>query len=375
MPTAEPKQADAVVIGGGIIGTSIALNLADAGLSVVLVEKGAGPVEGSTRNGGGVRAQCRNRAERLLAIRSLELWRELQSRTGEDFEYTVSGNLRLAFDEERLEGFRAEQQEELEDGLATEIWTGKQLTTELPFISPSVLAAKFCASDGHANPILATWAIVREARARGVWYLVNTEAEAIGTKAGAVESVTVRDERGRREVTTPHVIHAAGAWSRGLASGLGVDLPIVPARNVLMLTEPLPPMFDAFISSHEKQVYLRQARKGHVHIGGVFDVRDTFDQTVTTEELEKLARATEIVPSLANASVLRSWGGTIDFTPDHKPLIGTVDAVPGYIVAAGFSGHGFCLGPVVGECVANLILGRPSTADLGDLAPGRFPLS
>src|SRR4051794_28765936 len=102
MTTTEPLRADAVVIGGGIIGSSVALRLAGAGLSVVLVERSGGPVEASTRNGGGVRAQCRNRAERLLAMRSQTLWRELRHETGADFEYTIAGNIRLAFTEETL---------------------------------------------------------------------------------------------------------------------------------------------------------------------------------------------------------------------------------------------------------------------------------
>src|SRR5262249_39532410 len=133
-----------------------------------------------------------NRAERLLAMRSQALWRELQADTGRDFEWIVSGNLRLAYSADTLEALRTEQAEEREDGLETEIWTGDELRRRISGIAPEVIGAKYCASDGHANPILATWMIVSAARGHGVRYLTSCEAEAVGTRAGAVESVVAR---------------------------------------------------------------------------------------------------------------------------------------------------------------------------------------
>jgi sarcosine oxidase subunit beta len=306
-------------------------------------------------------------------MRSQALWRELQADTGRDFEWIVSGNLRLAYSADILEALRTEQAQEREDGLETEIWTGDELRRRISGIAPEVIGAKYCASDGHANPILATWMIVSAARGHGVQYLTGCEAEAVGTRAGAVESVVARHPvHGSMEIRASTVVHAAGAWTRELAKDLGVVLPLSPARNAMMITEALPPMFTEFLSSHEKQVYLRQAAKGQVHIGGVFTVPGTFDQTVTTDELERLARAAEILPSLSDALVLRSWAGTLDYTPDHKPLVGAISEIGGYVVAAGFSGHGFCLGPVIGEAVANLILGQEARVSLSELDPMRF---
>ncbi|WP_083737084.1 NAD(P)/FAD-dependent oxidoreductase [Mycobacterium sp. MS1601] len=369
-------MTDAVVIGGGVVGSSVAMHLADAGLSVIVVERSGGPVEASTRNGGGVRAQCRNRPERLLAMRSQQLWRQLELDNGVDFEYRVSGNARLAYSDAALDKLRAEQLEEHADGLHTEIWTREQLNAQMPFLSPDVLGAKVCPSDGHANPILATWAVIAAAKRCGARYLTDTTAVAIGTVGGMVDSVVVHDSReGCTEIATPLVVHAAGAWSKDLASHVGIDLPLVPSRNAMMITESLPPMFDAFLSSHEKQVYLRQAQKGHVHIGGVFDIPGTFDQSVGVDEMEKLARAVELVPALKQARILRTWAGTLDYTPDHLPLVGPVVGLGGYVVAAGFSGHGFCLGPVVGEAVADLVLDRPPHVDLSALSPSRLEIA
>jgi sarcosine oxidase subunit beta len=149
-------------------------------------------------------------------------------------------------------------------------------------------------------------------------------------------------------------VHAAGPWTAALAASIGVHLPITPARNAMLVSEPVPPMIDAFVSSHELAVYLRQARKGQLHVGGVFTVGGTFDQRVSAPEIGQLAKAVEILPALGKLRILRSWAGTLDLTPDHLPVLGKPAAVEGYVVAAGFSGHGFCLAPAAGRAICGL---------------------
>jgi sarcosine oxidase subunit beta len=337
-------------------------------VDVVVLERDPEPSQSSVRNGGGMRAQCRNRVERLLAMASLELWRQLLADTGADIEYRRTGNLRLAFGESTLAQLAREAADEDRDGLRTQIWDRAELRRRAPYLSERLVGAKYCATDGHANPILATWAVVEAAARAGADRWVGATADAIEVDAGRI--VAVRGDSFRIE--TPLVIHAGGPWTRGLAASIGVDLPLTPARNAMLVTQAAAPLFGEFVSAHEVGVYARQAVKGQIHVGGVFTVDDTFDQAVSTAELEHLARVTEIIPALGTAKMLRSWSGTLDMTPDHLPVIGQPDGLDGYLVAAGFSGHGFCLGPVVGRVLADLALGRPPMVDIAALHPDRF---
>jgi sarcosine oxidase subunit beta len=366
------RSAPAVVIGGGIVGASTAYHLARRGVAAVVLERGAGPLQASTRNAGGIRAQCRNTVERRLAMASIELWSDLAGSTAIDFEYHRGGNLRLATTAATLDALARESGEEAADGLVTEVLDRTELRRRAPYLSASFMGAKYCPGDGHANPILATWAMVAAARAAGARLVQGAEATRIEIDAGRV--VAVHASIGGRPVrlSTGAVVHAAGPWTGELAAALGIEMPLVPARNAKFVTQATGHVHDPFVSSHELQVYLRQARAGHIHVGGVFTVDGTFDQRVSSAELRALARAADILPALRTMNVLRSWAGTLDLTPDHLPIVGAPRGIDGYLMAAGFSGHGFCLGPVVGRIMSDLVIDGRTGDDIAALHPDRF---
>ncbi|HVQ97087.1 MAG TPA: FAD-binding oxidoreductase [Mycobacteriales bacterium] len=364
--------ASVVVIGGGIVGSAAALALSAAGVDVVVLERSDGPTQASVRNGGGIRAQCRNRTERRLALASIEAWQRLGRDTGVDFEYRQGGNLRLAAAEPTLAALAAESAEEAADGLPTQVWDRAELRRRAPQLSERFVGAKYCPTDGHANPILATWMIVTAARRAGARYLTGADVTHLDCAAGRIEAVRARVGTDLIRVTAPVVVHAAGPWTAGLAATAGVHLPIIPARNAILVSESAPPLLAEFVSSHELAVYLRQAAKGQIHVGAVGTVDGTFDQRVSHAELKQLARAVDVLPALARLRVLRTWSGTLDLTPDHLPVIGAPAALAGYIVAAGFSGHGFCLGPAVGAVIADLARGNTPQVDITALHPDRF---
>ena len=133
---------------------------------------------------------------------------------------------------------------------------------------------------------------------------------------------------------------------------------------MVAVTQRLPHLFDEFVSSHDLGVYSRQAREGQIHVGGVGTHERTFDQSTPVGALEYLARgAAQMIPALRGINFLRTWGGTIEMTPDKVPVLGRVPGIEGYVVAAGFSGHGFCLGPIAGKLISELIVeGEPSLA-------------
>ena len=355
---------EVVIIGGGIVGCAGAYYLARRGVKVVLVEKSVIGNEASGRNGGGVRQQCRDRRERPLAMASVKLWEGLQAELGFDVEYLQGGNIRMATNEKRMQDLEREGAEELQDGLAVEIWNRDELRRRAPYLSDVFIGAKFCATDGQANPLLAPRAFGWAAKRLGVTLLTHTRAVDICAQNGQITHVVAQDSAGEILIEAPTVVNAAGPWAPQVGPSLGIKLPIEPERSVVAVTQRLPHLFDEFVSSHDVGVYSRQAREGQIHVGGVGTHERTFDQSTPVGALEYLARgAAQMIPALRGINFLRTWGGTIEMTPDKVPVLGRVEGIEGYIIAAGFSGHGFCLGPIAGKLIGELIVeGEPSLA-------------
>ncbi len=368
--------AEVAIIGGGIIGCAAAYYLTRRGVKVVLLEKSVIGGEASGRNGGGVRGQCRDRRERPLAMASIRLWESLEKELGFDVEYVQGGNIRMATNEDRMAALRREGEEELEDGLAVEMWDRDELCRRAPYLSDVFIGAKYCPTDGTANPILASRAFGWAAKRAGVTVLTQTEAVGIGVQAGQVTSITARGKDGEVLIEAPRLIHAAGPWTPQLSRTLGIHVPIAPARSVVAVTQRIPPLFKEFVSSHDLSVYGRQAREGHVHIGGVGTPGQTFDQTMPAAAVWHLARgAAQMIPALRKVNFLRTWAGTLEMTPDKVPIIGPVDGIKGYIIASGFSGHGFCLGPIAGKLLSEMIVDGEPSLPLHEFHLSRFAQS
>ncbi len=365
--------ADVAIIGGGIIGCAAAYYLARRGVKVILLEKSVIGGEASGRNGGGVRAQCRDRRERRLAMASVQLWVGLEKELGFDVEYLQAGNIRLAVNEERMAALRRESEEELEDGLAVEMWDRDALRRRAPYLSDVFVGAKYCPTDGTANPILASRAFGWAAGKLGGTLLGRTEAVGIDVQDGRVRCVEARDGDGEILIEAPWVIHAGGPWTPQLCRTFGIPVPIDPARSTIAITQRMPFLFKEFLSSHELGVYARQAREGHVHIGGVGAPSGTFDQSVPLATIERLAHgAIRMLPALRAANFLRTWSGTLEVTPDKVPIIDPAVGMRGYILASGFSGHGFCLGPVAGKLLSELIVDGEASLPLHEFRLSRF---
>lgn len=373
MTKSRTLDAEVTIIGGGIVGCAAAYYLARRGVKVVLLEKSVIGGEASGRNGGGVRAQCRDHRERPLAMNSVRLWVGLEKELGFDIEYLQCGNIRMATNEERLAALQREGEEELGDGLAVGMWDREELRRRAPYLGEVFIGAKYCPTDGTANPILATRAFGWAAKRAGVTILTRTEAINIGVQSGQVASVTAREMDGEVHIEAPRVIHAAGPWTSLLSGSVGIHVPIAPARSVVAVTQRIPPLFTEFISSHDLGVYGRQAREGHVHIGGIGTPAETFDQTMPAASVWRLARgAAQMIPALRDVNFLRTWAGTLEMTPDKVPIIGPVDGIRGYILASGFSGHGFCLGPIAGKLLSELIVDGEPSLPLHEFRLSRF---
>lgn len=369
----QKTEAPVVIVGGGIAGCATAYYLARRGVHALLLERATFGFEASGRNAGGVRAQCRDiSAERLLAMRSIELWQTLHEELDTDVEYVQGGTIRLADNEGRLADLTSQSEEELADGLYVEVWNQEQLYRHSPFLATGNIGAKYCPTDGVANPKLVAPAFAAAAERLGARTWQQTTVDAVLTKSGKVTGVRARNDQGDWTIETPIVVHAAGPWTPQLSSGLGISIPVVSSRTIIARTEPMQPLFTEFISGHDAGVYARPDKRGCIHIGAVGQPIDSFEECTEADVHAYVEKRVDLIPALGELDIAEVWWGTLAMTPDRQPVMGRVEQVDGYTLAAGFSGHGFCLGPAVGEQLSQLIIDGESALNLTAFDIKRF---
>ena len=370
------SEAETVIIGGGIIGLSIAYNLAKLGEEgVVVLEKGYLGNGSTFRCGTGIRQQFGEEANIRMMKRSVELWSGLGEELGHDVEFTQSGYLFLIYDEEELKSFKEKVALQNRLGIPSRIITPEEAKEIVPPLNTDgVIAAAWNDTDGKANPFKTVFAYADAARRLGVEIHEYTEAKDIRVEGGEIKAVVT--DRG--EIRTGRVINAANAWAPLInkMAGLPLDIPIHPYKHQSVKTEPIKtgqiePMV---VSFKHGGVYLTQeANQGGVIGGYGLKYGPTYDITPTYEFLRGVSyRFSQIVPALKYVNVIRVWGGFYAETPDGNAAIGRIKEVEEFYVAAGFSGHGFMLAPVVGEALAELIVDGKTDKPLKFYDPYRF---
>ncbi len=362
-------KPDVLVIGGGITGSSIALSLAEKGVSVTLLERGRIGNAASGRNGGGVRQQNRHPAELELAMSAVKLWQKMEQRVGEDVGYRQTGNLRLIEKEPALKSFAAEVKRQVDSGLEVQFLSPEEVRQRLPALSPkiTILGATYCPTDGVADPLKATRAIARAAARKGAEIFECEAVASVQVNGGRVESVTT--ERGKYRADL--YVNAAGPWAQSICQMMGLDFPIEIKRSQIAVTEPLPPIISEFVSADAG--YMRQAESGGFHLGYRSEPVEGFNTDVTLKALLNMSEGyTRLFPVLANVRIIRSWAGITHWTPDHFPILDRSPQLKNLFLCAGFSGHGFCLGPGVGQAIAQWIIRGQPGIDLGNFRWKRF---
>ena len=406
---AVPERADVVIIGGGIIGTSAALYLAQKGLKVVLCEKGHIAGEQSSRNWGWVRKARRDPREIPLIVESLRLWEGMNETVESETGFRRTGIVFAAENEADVARYETWLDHARPYQIDARMVSGPDLDRLMPGTGGRWKAALYCASDGRAEPQKAAPAIAAAARRAGAVILTDCAVRGLDRAAGRVSGAVT--ERGR--IACQSVVVAAGAWSRRFLRDLDLTLPQLKVRASVMRTAPLEGVPEAALWCHDAAFRKRQdggytIANGHVNVVPI--VPDSFrffsdflpalrmdhkslllrpdarflqewrearprplDQVSPYEETrvldpapdrrylrEALAALTRMFPAFAQARIVQEWAGLIDVTPDAIPVISPVDAVPGLIVATGFSGHGFGIGPGAGRLIADLEIGRAS---------------
>jgi sarcosine oxidase subunit beta len=365
--------ADVIVIGGGIAGTSIALRLAEKGQKVILLEKGRVGEEASGRNGGGVRQQDRRPEELPLAMAAIKFWEGMQDELGCDVGYRQGGNLMIARSERQLESLIQIKDRELAMGLHVEMLSPEETLRITPSLAGNfeIFGSKYCPSDGTANPLLVVKAISRLARSIGVRI---KEHEPVRKLMRSDEKVTaaITDNGAYR---SPVFVLAAGPWARDLCNTIGFDLPITVRKSRLMVTEPLPHAVDQFVVLDK--LYYRQTLEGNIHIGGLLPHgAEDFDKSVLFKDfVEVFQWLPRNLPFFRNVNIIRAFAGLTQNTADTVAILDKAPGLENLFLAVGFSGHGFCLGPIVGKLIAEWIVDGRSSIDLSKLRLNRFNIA
>ena len=416
-----PDKVDVAVIGGGIVGASTALSLAEAGVSVALFEKGEIGAEQSSRNWGWVRQMGRDPAEIPLAIESRRLWQQMRQRVGADTGYRQTGIVYLCTTKREV----AEHEDWLgharQHDLDSRLLRGDDLAEFVPGARKRFLAGLHTRSDGRAEPSIAAPAIANGARRHGARIFTGCAVRGIDMAAGRVSRVVT--ERGAVSCST--AVLAGGAWSRLFAGNTGIDFPQLKVLGSVARVEGVdgvpdmpvgganfsfckrldggftiamrnaniaPIVPDSFrLFTDFAPMLIRQWHEIRIRIGRRFleewhtprhwqlDQISPFERVrvldpAASEDLNRkgLANLAAVLPAFANARVTHNWSGLIDVTPDAVPVIGAVDAIPGFYLATGFSGHGFGVGPGAGQLMADLVRGVPPCVDPSPFRLSRF---
>lgn len=365
--------ADTVIVGGGVIGASIAYHLATRGVrNIVVLERDTLGSGSTSKNAGGIRMQFSSEINVRLSQRSLPRFEAFQEEMGIDPVFRQVGYLFLITAGRDVVPFERSLALWRRLGVPAIRIDRDAVHALFPeIVTDDIRFATFCAKDGHADPNSILQGYVRRARDLGARFVEGAAVTAIDHAGGRVTAVYAGDER----IACPLVIDAAGAWAGEVGRLAGVDLPIVPLRRQIFVTERVPDLDREFPLTIEFASGLYMHRESGGVLLGMADPKDGpgFDESVNWSFLpDVVERAMARLPLLEQATVRTGWGGLYENTPDRHPIIGRVDGLDGFLCAAGFSGHGLMHAPAVGELVAELIADGQTSLDLSALRAGRF---
>jgi len=416
-----PASADVVVIGGGIIGVFTAYYLAQRGLSVAVVEKGRIGAEQSSRNWGWCRQQNRDARELPMATKSLELWDQFAAESGEDTGFKRHGLLYLSDDEAQIAGWAQWREFAKTTGVTTHMLSSREASERGQATGRTWKGGVFSPSDGTADPAKAAPAVAAALIKLGGSVHQNCAARGIEMEGGRLSGVVT--EAGT--IKTRTAVLAGGAWASSFCNQLGVRFPVATIRQSIVRVSPVEQSLPHAVTS--PRVAITRRPDGHyvlaisgrgradptpqllrfapqfipmfakrwrnVFPGGLEGIRwghetrarwkldaptpmerarilDPKPDPAGVREIHR--RAVDLLPALREARITNTWAGYIDSTPDGVPGIGEIPQVPGFILAAGFSGHGFGIGPGAGHLIADLVSGAKPIFDPAPFDPARF---
>ena len=372
------KNAEVIIIGGGVNGCAAAYYLAKRGIKDVIVLEASDSIGhgGSSRNGGGVRQSGRDVRELPYVMYGIKnMWPTLSEELGVDVEYCQSGNLRLGKTEAHMKKLQQLADNAKSLGLDVRMIDAKEVKELNPYLSDEVIGASWCPTDGHANPMKTTLAYYKRALELGVEFITEAPVIAIKKVKGKARKVITKDGTVFEGET---IILAAGYESREIARTVGIDIPMTRYFEEALVTEMQPHMFDMMLGTAAADFYGHQCVHGSFVFGsecGLEEAADMKPDDLRTSSLTVSAGCRAImgyIPALKNAKIVRTWGGWLDLSIDGVPVISPVEEVPGLILATAFTGHGFGSAPAVGYMLAQMVVGEKTIVDISSLRYDRF---
>jgi len=369
-----PKTADIVIIGGGVMGASIAYHLTLRGQkNIVLLEKDTFFGQGATgRCAGGVRYQFATEVNVRLSIQSLPMLERFEEEIGQAIDFRKCGYLFVLTKPEDVIAFKRSLALQNNLGVGT-IWLeGDEIRRRLPMMRlEDVIAGSFNPNDGLVDPNSVVMGYIHAAQRMGVQAVNGVEV--IGLRVEGLKVAGVETTAGM--LSAPVVFNAAGPWAGLVGRMAGLDIPITPIRRQMFTTTPLPeiPPDFPFILDFAKSLYFHREGKGLLVGMSNPDEKPGLDQNVDLDwELVNLEAAAARLPMLENAGMASHWAGLYEVTPDAHPIFGATP-VGGFYVCSGFSGHGFMHGPISGKLMAEVLLdGAATSVDISMLDLARF---
>jgi len=351
--TVNSNFSDVLIVGAGITGIASALALAEKGIAVTVIERYRPAAMASGWTLAGVRQSGRDPAELALAKQAVSLWQSLDQRLDAPTGYRQTGNIRLARNETEAVVIRQLVETQRQAGLDIELLSPAELQKQFPVLSKTVRCASLCPS------------------------VTSTSVHRINTRSGRFRSL----DTSAGCLQSEFCILATGIQTNDLLQPLGLPLPIQWALVTVVQSEPVPALLTPVIGVANADMAMRQQADGRLRMSNGAEFTDAELNEVegvpcvrTTPATIKAtqARIAEVLPAAASATLAHSWAGLLDMTPDSLPVIDYLPGVEGVIVAAGFSGHGFGIGPAVGETIAELALHEKTSLPTSAFAFDRF---
>ncbi len=381
---------DVIIIGGGIIGGSVAWNLAKLGRSVLVLERGDVASGAGGATDGVVGYHTKKPGVQLdLAVQSIAMFDTLNEELGTDVEYALhAGGMEPVEDREQWDLLSAMAQEQRRSGVDIHMVSAREALSLEPNLNPDIYGALYSPTGGKVNPLQLTLAYARAAKRLGVEYRTGTEVTGFLIEGGRVRGV----ETAAGQFRAPAVVNCCGAWAGQVAALAGLDLPIRPRRGQLAVTEPIGPFLRATVQCARYNIIkfrpetiqdptvlklgsslsIEQQENGTMIIGGTREFVGFTDGN-TFEAIETmLRRAVRFFPALKDVNIVRFFSGFRPYTPDGLSLLGEVATLPGFFMAAGHEGDGIALAPITGRLMGELLTTGRTSYDISSFSPNRF---
>jgi sarcosine oxidase subunit beta len=383
-----PKEAEIVIMGGGVMGSCSAYFLAKAGREVVLIERGDIGGEASVANGALVWTSTRRPGIDLtLALASIELHKQLKEELDVDTEYRRTGGMIIIENEKQMSALEPFRKEREKAGFILTPIDAKEARSLEPLLSESIVGALYNPLDGDTNPFGLMVGLNRKAIQLGAKVLYHTEVQDIQIEDGRVKGVVT--DKG--VIRTNTVVNACGSWASFIGKMVGIKIPILPNEMEFVVTEQLPAVVSHMLmgASYVTEEYGKDEMMAdrskfgcalviHPTVAGNLLLGSTwrfvgYDKRTSYEETIDIAKeVVKLLPPLKHAHVIRTFANFFPFTHDDLPILGTVDGIEGFIMAAGHSGHGICLGPITGKLISELICEGRTSIPIDEMSLSRF---